>query len=204
MKINWSAWKTSTNNKRKWVDAHRDSMMMKKENSHRESEDRDIDENWDGFTACWSRTQLAGVVGGNLRAQFVFHLDVILFLGGEPQGRSSGSHPTRPQSSRSWSCTCWQGGCRHRWEGWECLENHLKAHLSQVKVSSGQEERVREMKELGDGAGSLPHTAASDPEEKIRKFAPIQKFLITHLPIKATKGITLKYNWIIMWSSHGF
>ena len=42
-----------------------------------------------------------------------------------------------------------------------------------MNVSSGQEERVREMKELGDGDGSLPHTAASDPEEEFQKVAPI-------------------------------
>ena len=46
----------------------------------------------------------------------------------------------------------------------ENVYRHLKSHLSQVNVSSGQEERVREMKELGEGAGSLPHTPASGPE----------------------------------------
>ena len=56
-----------------------------------------------------------------------YHLVAIWFLGSEPQGRSSGSHPTRPQSSRSWSCTCWQGGCMLRWEGWECFKHVIQA-----------------------------------------------------------------------------
>ena len=51
-----------------------------------------------------------------------YHLVAIWFLGTEPQGRSSGSHPTRPQSSQSWSCTCWQGEYMHHWEGWGCLK----------------------------------------------------------------------------------
>ena len=38
-----------------------------------------------------------------------------------------------------------------------------KKNLSQVNISSGQEERVSERKELREGAGSLPHSPASVP-----------------------------------------
>ena len=37
------------------------------------------------------------------------------------------------------------------------------SYLSQVNISSGHEDRVRERKELREGAGSLPHSPASGP-----------------------------------------
>lgn len=136
----------------------------------------------------------------------IFGCNFKLVGNNKPQGRSSGSHRTRPQSSRSLSCTCWQEEYTYRWGSrwWAAPLKVDENHLSQVNVSSGQEERVRDMKELGDGAGSLPHTLASDPEKKFTIFTLIclRKFF-THLPIEAAKGITLKYNFIMstMWFS---
>ena len=76
-----------------------------------------------------------------------YHLVAIWFLGTEPQGRSSGSHPTRPQSSRSWSCTCWQGEYMHHWEGWGCLKPLEKSpvageRLLRTRGESEGDERV--------------------------------------------------------------
>ena len=131
---------------------------------HRKGKNWDVDENRNSFAASWSRTQLAGIVWWHLQKYLVAILNFLEMVNLKVGAVALIGLVLK--AVNLWVALVGKRNTRtaEGQDGELFLSKFDENHLSQVNVSSGQEERVRDMKELGDGADSLPHTPASDPE----------------------------------------